>query len=487
MTRRLVVAGVTSGVGKTTIACALMAAFARRGHRVQPFKAGPDYIDPGHHTAAAGRPSRNLDSVLLSRSALLTLFVRAAQQADFAVIEGVMGLFDGRTGQGEAGSTAEIAKIVGAPVVVVIDAAKTARTAGAIALGCARFDADLAVAGFILNRIGSEAHARTAREAVEAATGLPVLGVMPRDPALDIPERHLGLVPTAERALSAGFVARLAAAAEAHLNLDGLWRLGERVRAVPLPLGGEGEGGVPADQVTRETVGQGGSRGRDLPDGLFPPVPVPPRATIAVARDAAFSFYYEDSLEILAAWGAEIVSFSPLADEALPRGTQGLYIGGGFPEVFAPELANNRPIRKAVTRAAAGGIPIYGECGGLMYLARALSDFEGVRHEMAGVIPVDSVMQRRRVTLGYRTVTALRSNPLMASGVQQTGHEFHYSELASAPRRSAAAYEVVDGDGRAEGYARGNVLGSYVHLHFGSSPTMARRFVAACARSQAIG
>ncbi len=454
--RRLVVAGVTSGVGKTTVATAILAAFRRRGRMLQPFKAGPDYIDPTYHTLAAGRPSRNLDSVLLSPGTLRALFDRASASVDLALVEGVMGLFDGRSERGEEGSTAQIAKLLGAPVVIVIDVAKTARTAGAVALGCACFDPSLPIAGFILNRVAGEIHARAATEAVEAATGLPVLGTLPRDDALALPERHLGLIPTGESAPDAAFMDRLADVAERHLALDRLWSI-----AAALP-----ERNVPEAAHARPN--------------LFPLEPPSVRARVAVARDQAFSFYYEDSLDLLAAWGAELVPFSPLLDQALPAGTQGVYLGGGFPELFAAELAENQPMHAALRRAAAAGLPIYGECGGLMYLGKSLRDFTGRRHALVGLAPIASAMQRGRVTVGYRTARALRRTPLLEPGMQVVGHEFHYSQPESPVAEEHAAYLLNERGGAAEGYAAGNILASYLHLHFGSDPAMARRFVASC-------
>ncbi len=460
--RRLVVAGVTSGVGKTTIASAMLAAFRRRGRTLQPFKAGPDYIDPTYHSLAAGRPCRNLDSVLLPPATLRALFDRASAHVDLALVEGVMGLFDGRSGRGEEGSTAQIAKLLGAPVVIVIDVAKTARTAGALALGCARFDLDLPVAGFILNRVASEAHARAATEAVEGATGLPVLGAVPRDDALALPERHLGLIPTAESGPDAALVDRLTDVAERYLALDRLWSIA---------------GALPERDPA---AGAGEDR------NLFPLDPPPVRARIAVARDRAFNFYYEDSLDLLAAWGAELAPFSPLLDQCLPVGTQGLYLGGGFPELFAAELAENQPMHAALRRAAEAGLPIYGECGGLMYLGRLLRDFSGRRHTMVGLVPISSAMQRERVTVGYRMATALRRTPLLEPGMQVVGHEFHYSQLEAPVDEQHAAYRLTERGGAAEGFARGNVVVSYLHVHFGSDPAMARRFVAACAATEPL-
>ncbi len=449
--RRLILGGVTSGVGKTTLACALLAAFRRREPHVQPFKIGPDYIDPSHHTIAAGRPSRNLDSVLLPPDSLRELFARAAGNSDLTLVEGVMGLFDGRNGHDEEGSTAHIAKLLQTPVVVVIDVAKTSRTAGAIALGCLRFDPQLHIAGWILNRVGSPTHAGWTTEAVESATGLPVFGAFPRDPELGVPERHLGLVPTEESTPDDGFYDRLAAAAEEHLSLDRLWAAAE---CLPLPA---------------------------ATTGLFPTDPVRTTAAIAIARDRAFNFYYEDSLDLLGAWGAELLPFSPLEDEELPEGSGGVYIGGGFPELYATELAENKRMHEAIRTVAHAGLPIYAECGGLMYLGRSLTDFEGRWHRMVGVTPLESRMQKRRVTLGYRSVRALRPSPILPQGSGARGHEFHYSELSEPAPARTAAYSIQEKDGAPEGYARGNLLTSYVHLHFGSDPSMARRFVERCA------
>lgn len=453
MTARIVVAGIASGVGKTTFACALAAAFAARGRRVQPFKVGPDYIDPGYHTRAAGRASRNLDSFLLPHATLRAVFTRAAAPVDLAVVEGVMGLFDGRSGADEEGSTAEVAKLIDAPVLVVIDVRAMARTAAALALGCLRMDPALRIAGFLLDRVGSDAHARSASDAIEAATGLPVLGALPRDEALVLPERHLGLVPVVEDAPHDAFFARLAMLAERHVALDRIWRIA--ADAPPLP-----------------------------PDDVVPGAPPASRARIAIARDRAFHFYYEDALEVLAASGAELVPFSPLADRRVPDGAQGVYVGGGFPEMHAAALAANRPMRDALARAVRDGVPVYAECGGLMYLGRSLEDLDGRRHEMVGVIPMDSVMRRRHLTLGYRTVSSLRATPLLRAGETVRGHEFHWSELARPLPSDRAAYRVAERGGVLEGYADRGVLGSYVHLHFAAHPAMARRFVESCARRE---
>ncbi|HZT07181.1 MAG TPA: cobyrinate a,c-diamide synthase [Chloroflexota bacterium] len=453
MTRRLVIAGTSSGVGKTTVVCGLISAYRQRGLHVQPFKAGPDYIDPSHHTAAAGVPSRTLDSVLVPHMNLRAIYKRAARSADIAIVEGVMGLFDGRGGQGEAGSTAQIAKLIDAPVVVVIDAAKTSRTAGALALGCVAFDPDLKVAGFILNRVGSADHARWAADSIQQATGLPVLGAFPRDPDLSIPERHLGLVPAAEASPAPAFFDRLAAATARAVDLDRVWSIADAPEPAPA-----------AANSAR----------------LYPDEPLAPRTAIAVARDLAFSFYYEDALDLLAAWGAEVIPFSPLWDDRVPTAARGVYLGGGFPELYAAQLAANSPMVASVRDVAARGLPIYGECGGLMYLGRSLVDLDGRTHPMAGIVPLDSAMQWRRAVLGYRTVTALRPSPLLPVGAEVTGHEFHYSVLGAPAPPERAAYRIAERGGGLEGYAVDNVLASYVHVHFAHDAAIARRFVERC-------
>jgi len=447
---RIVVAGLASGSGKTTLACALIAAWSRRGRRIQPFKIGPDYIDPGYHSAAAGRPSRNLDGFLLPPATLLEVFGRAAAPADAAVIEGVMGLFDGRAGPHDDSSTAAVAKLLGAPVIVILDVRAMAQTAAALALGAARLDPTLDVRGFVLGRVASASHTRSATAAVEAATGLPVLGTLPTDERLALPERHLGLVTAAERPLDPALVAALADAAERHLDLERIWDLATAAAPLAMPL-------------------------------EAPPARATPRLRIAMARDEAFSFYYEDSLELLEREGAELVPFSPLRDESLPPGTRGIYIGGGFPELHARALAANTAIRAAIRDAAAQGTVVYGECGGLMYLGGTLADMDGERHEMVGLLPLRTRMRRARAALGYRSVTALRASPLLEAGETVRGHEFHWSELEEPLPAATAAYSVAELGGAAEGYAAGRVLASYVHLHLASRPAMARRLVRWCA------
>jgi cobyrinic acid a,c-diamide synthase len=451
----LVVAGLASGVGKTTVTLGLIGALRRRGLSVQPFKVGPDYIDPSQHAQVAGRPSRNLDSWQIPEAGLRDLFARAAATADVALVEGVMGLFDGRTGEGEVGSTAQIAKLLRLPVLLVVDAAKAGRSIAAAVLGARTVDPAVRIIGVVLNNVASERHAAIGVEAVESLAGLPVLGWLPRDADLRQEERYLGLVPDAERRLSPTLVERATARVEAQIDLDRLARMAEvgRVEAAP--------------------------------SGLFPALPVARRGRIAVAQDEAFSFYYQDSLDVLEAWGAELVSFSPLRDEALPQGIGGVYLGGGFPELFAIELAVNGPMLRSMREVAARGLPIYAECGGLMYLQEALIDADGRRHRMAGLAPGTSTLVGKRLTLGYREVRARRASPIAAEGQMLRGHEFHWS-VCEPPSSETAAYEIADGSGRVEGYAADNVLASYVHVHFASDPRLAPRFVDACAERPRI-
>ncbi|HEX2091709.1 MAG TPA: cobyrinate a,c-diamide synthase [Longimicrobiaceae bacterium] len=443
---RLVLAAPGTGQGKTTVAAALMRLLADRGLRVAPFKAGPDYVDPSHHRAAAGRPSRNLDGWLLPRDTLRALFRRAVtgeREADIAVVEGMMGLFDGRSATGEEGSTAETAKLLGAPVVLVLDVWTLARSAAAIVRGLRDFDPKLSLSGVVLNRAAGPGHYTLCREAIESATGVPVLGWLPPDPGIAVPERDLGLVLAGEVGID---LDRLAERARETLDVDGLLRVARS--APPLPVG---------------------------PDPLPPPVPTR-RAVIAVARDAAFDFYYEDNLDLLRDLGAELRFFSPLADTRLPGGAGALYLGGGYPELHAARLSTNAGMREAVRRFAESGRLVYAECGGLMYLSEALVDGAGTRHPMVGVVPGVSVM-RERVTLGYREVRALRDSPLVRAGETVRGHEFHYSTLEPAP--DPPAYRSVDGT-ETEGVVagpRGNVLATYLHLHFGTDPQLAERLV----------
>ncbi len=448
MIPRLVIAGAASGVGKTTITAGVVAALRSRGLRVQPFKCGPDYIDPSYHAVAAGVPCRNLDTWMISKEALLDLFARATRSADIAIVEGVMGFYDGRNGLEEAGSTAEIAKTLDAPVILILNVDKTARSAGAMALGYKEFDRNVRLAGVILNRTGSQNHLRWTKEAVEAATGIPVVGYLPKNADLHLPERHLGLVPTSEGGEMIQRIGSIRQQVEATVDVDKLITI---CRAAPV---------------------------LEWPNsaGLFLLHDEGSRIRLAVARDEAFSFYYEDNLDILRAWGAEIVFVSPVHDSQLGD-VDGLYVGGGFPEVYAAQLSENRSFIHSIRMLAEAGLPIYAECGGLMYLSEGIVDFEGSRYPMVGLVPGWSQMQSKRVRMGYVSVEALADSILANKGQELRGHEFHWSKLQSFDGK--AAYRVVGGD-RVDGFAERNILASYVHLHFGTDVSLARRLIAAC-------
>lgn len=450
-TRGLVIAGTQSGVGKTTVTLGLLAALRRRGLVVQPFKVGPDFIDPGHHTRAAGRISRNLDGWMLSREANVALFRRQVRGADVAVVEGVMGLFDGYDGASEAGSTAQMAKWLGLPVLLVVDARAMARSAAALVHGFASFDPELTVAGVIFNRIGSTTHLEYLQQALSSLKGVRGFGGLPRDQELAIPERHLGLATTEDHPLGEGYLTHLADWLETHLDVDGL------LEALPLLALPE----EPHAEVTPSTV------------------------RLGVARDRAFCFYYPENLELLADSGAELVPFSPLNDRELPGDLHGIYLGGGYPELYAAPLAANVSMRRALKACAAAGLPIYGECGGLMYLAKEIRDLEGQAHPMTGVFPFTVRMLPRLKALGYREVTLATASLLGPAGTRARGHEFHYSEMVGKPTGVSCVYRLTPRKGGstvAEGYCEHNVLASYVHLHFCSNPEVPRHLVASCRR-----
>jgi cobyrinic acid a,c-diamide synthase len=443
--RVLVVTGVGSGVGKTSITLGLLAALRRRGLAVQPFKVGPDFIDPGLHAVVTGRPSYNLDGWMCGRQRVLDVLTRAAGDADVALIEGVMGCFDGVDGASDDGSTAQIAKWLGAPVVLVLDAAALARSAAAVVLGFERFDPDLRVAGVIANRVGGATHARWIAEAIGAACRAEFLGGIAYDPSLTLPERHLGLHTAADGALTGDLTRRLADAVERGVNLD-------RLLALAGPLA------PPTPAVSRN------------------------RVRIGVARDAAFQFYYAENLELLQGAGAELVWWSPLTDADVPD-VDGLYFGGGYPELHAGALAENSSVRKAVRRFAEAGRPIYAECGGLMFLAESLEDLEGRVHPMVGVLPAAVRMRPHGLTIGYAEVTLQADGPLGAAGTVVRGQEFHASTLGPVPAAIRRVYRVraPGGGERAEGFVVGRTLMSYLHLHFASNPAVATAFVDACA------
>ncbi|MFI8068328.1 cobyrinate a,c-diamide synthase [Streptomyces sp. NPDC086033] len=507
---RLVIAAPSSGSGKTTVATGLMAAFAARGLAVSPHKVGPDYIDPGYHALASGRVGRNLDAYLCGPELVAPLFLHGARGCDIAVVEGVMGMFDGAAGEGELASTAHVAKLLRAPVVLVVDASSQSRSVAALVHGFASWDPEVRVGGVILNKVASDRHEALLREALESA-GVPVFGVLRRVAQVDTPSRHLGLVPVAERrgeAVSA--VAAMAEQVRAGCDLDGLvalargagalscaaWDAAEVLASspppplpVPPPEGGPPPGGsapwTPAPQ-TPEGLDCANAGGAETPRGAgncatspHRPAPShepPDRPVIAVAGGPAFTFSYAEHAELLTAAGAEVVPFDPLRDEQLPGGTAGLVIGGGFPEVYAADLSANEPLRKAVAALAETGAPVAAECAGLLYLCRELDG-----QPMCGVLNASARMEDR-LTLGYRDAVAVSDSSLAVAGTRMRGHEFHRT-VVEPGAGDAAAWGVLVPRRRLEGFVQRGVHASYLHTHWASQPGVARRFVERCRTS----
>jgi cobyrinic acid a,c-diamide synthase len=463
---RLVVAAPASGHGKTTVATGLIAAYAARGAGVAPFKVGPDYIDPGYHGLAAGRPGRNLDPVMVGEDLIGPLFAHGAEGADLAVVEGVMGLYDGRVGEGDFGSTAHVAALLRAPVLLVVDAAAQGRSVAALVHGFRSFAAApyaaVRLGGVILNRVGSDRHEALLREACEEV-GAPVLGTLRRDPALAVPSRHLGLVPAAERrAEAAALIEALAGIAAAGLDLDAIWAVARSAPELPVTPWRPGD-----------AIAEARPAAADRGDSVAATAPV-----VAVAGGPAFSFSYAETTELLAAAGARVHPVDPLRDEALPPGTRGLVVGGGFPEAYAADLAGNAPLRSAVAALAATGAPIAAECAGLLWLCRSLDGAP-----MCGVLDAEASMTGR-LALGYRDAVALVDSHVAPAGARVTGHEFHRTSVTPrsgllADRRAEAAWAWRGAD--PEGFVDGGVHASYLHLHWAGRPDIPRRLVAACA------
>ncbi len=432
-----------------------MAYFQKIGLIVAPFKVGPDFIDPGHHTRITGTVSRNLDGWMLTREYNADCFRRHTASADIAIVEGVMGLFDGYSGTSEEGSTAQMAKWNNLPVVLVVNAQSMARSAAAIVQGFENFDPDLTFAGVIFNKVGSERHLAYLTEAMEGNSGIPVLGGIFRDESIEIPERHLGLVTNDEHILSAGAIAKLAGLIEDNIDIAKLLdNVKEYMASDP------DAGNVAKKDIQKEHI-----------------------VKIGVARDQAFCFYYKDNIEILESFGAEIVHFSPMEDSTLPKGINGIYFGGGYPELFAKKLSDNKSLLEEIQALSEKNMPLYGECGGFMYLCNDITDHDGDTHKMTGCLPFSLRMLNKLKTLGYREVAIKKASVLGETGHRVRGHEFHYSEIINVDETVETVYSVqkrVFNSSVEEGYLKGNTLGSYIHLHFGSNPKTAEKFVASC-------
>jgi cobyrinic acid a,c-diamide synthase len=453
---RVVIAATSSGVGKTTVTVGLIAALRSRGIRVAPFKCGPDYLDPTYHARVAGRASHNLDGWMMDRAGVLATFASAAADADIAVIEGMMGLYDSATPTSDEGSTAEVAKWLNAPVLLVSDCSGMARTVGAIALGFARFDPVVRLAGLICNNVGSRGHLDLLRE---ASPEFPVVGGLPRASREAFPERHLGLFSAIEAAVPASSFQFWGESVNDWCDLDAVLRIARSVPTLDTPL----------DDVTSVA---------------------PPRCRLGLAYDEAFHFYYEYNLRLLVDLGAELVRFSPVNDTQLPD-VDGLYFGGGYPEVTAEALSANIPMRTAIRRFAAAGGPIYAECGGLMYLTEGIRALDGKIWPLVGLIPGIAVMHDKLQAIGYAGVETRAPSFLGSARTAWRGHQFRYSTLEPIPPETIERlYRVAPRWGGApfmEGFHRGNLLASYVHSHWASNPAVAGNFVSACAERRKSG
>ncbi|HEX2299972.1 MAG TPA: cobyrinate a,c-diamide synthase [Pseudonocardiaceae bacterium] len=451
MVRSVVVAAPASGCGKTTVATGVMAALRRRGTAVAGFKVGPDYIDPGYHVLATGRPGRNLDPVLVGEHRIGPLAAHGGTGAEVAVVEGVMGLFDGRAGSAGHGSTAHVAALLGAPVVLVADVRGQGRSLAALLHGFRSFDPGVRIAGVVLNRVGSDRHEQVCREAC-AEVGLPVLGALRRDDRLVVPSRHLGLVTAAEHSAAAAAVDRWADAVAAQVDLDAVLALGRANSGAP-PWN-------PEDEVSAQVTAAG-------------------QPVVAVAAGPAFTFGYPEQAELLAAAGAVVAPFDPLADEVLPPDTAGIVLPGGFPEEHAAELSANAALRAQVAALAANGAPVHAECGGLLYLCRSLDG-----KPMCGVLGAQAVMTGRLV-LGYRDAVALRPSVLHEEGARVCGHEFHRTTVTPRAEAPAWAWSGAPPEGFVqgpEGFVQGTVHASFLHTHPAGCPAAVARFVAHCGK-----
>ncbi len=462
MASAIVIAGTHSGAGKTTVSLGLMQAFTRMGLKVQPFKVGPDFIDPSLHTQVCGRDSRNLDSFLTSGETVRHLFHRAASQADLSIIEGVGGLYDGYSGKDPKGSTAEIAALLDCPVLLVCDAYSSSRSIAAVVKGFVAFQPRVRIVGVVLNRIANPTHWEWCETAIREATGLPVVGALYHSPPLALRERHLGLIPAAEKNLDKKWLQELSKQINENFDIKNILKISQYKNRSHFLKGRAGKIQIGIRQNVR----------------------------IGIARDEAFSFYYKDNLDLLEDLGAELVPFSPLMDAQLPKGLTGLYLGGGFPEIYAKALACSQGIQRQIAKAAAQGMPLYAECGGLMYLGKKLKDQNRKVHKMTGILPFSTEMTGD-ISMGYVRAQSRRDHLLGRKGESFPGQVFHFSKMIPAvPSQSLSrlpyAYELSNGRRTfRDGIATGNLLASYMHVHFWSKPSLAANFVDRCAQWKA--
>ena len=449
---RIILAGTQSSVGKTTLALGIILALSKKGLKVQPFKAGPDYIDPTYHAQVSRNISANLDSYLMSNEAILELFKRRASRADISVIEGVMGLYDGLRGE-EQGSSADLAKILKSPVILIMDVRSLSRSAAAVALGFREFDKNVNIAGIILNNIGSKNHLDYVKQAIESKTKIKVLGYLPKILDLKLPQRHLGLVPTQETKLDNTFCKQLLNLVKKYIDLDQILKISRRAGKLPLNK-----------------------------KQIFIPQRLKSRLTLAVPRDKVFNFYYQDNLDILKHLGAKLVEFNSLENKKLPSEISGLYIGGGFPELFAAYLSKNINLKEDIYQKFKTGLPIYAECGGLMYLVERLIDFQKKSHSMVGIFKGSVSMADKLQALGYVNVETLKDNILSKKGNQVKAHMFHWSYLKGTSKSLTLAYKLKKGPNKVfyDGLIKKNALATYTHLHFASNLNFAKNFINSC-------
>jgi cobyrinic acid a,c-diamide synthase len=453
---RVVIASPHSGAGKTTVAVGLMNAFASRGLRVQPFKVGPDFIDPSYHTAATRVYSKNLDTWLTSPEAVREIFVKSSPTCDLAIIEGVMGLFDGAKSSDDFASTAEISRILNAPVILVIDVSRMAGSSAALVHGFKTYDQTLKLNGVVLNHVKSQKHTDLTKEAIEKV-GVRVVGALPETPSISMPSRHLGLIPALERNGLADFLAELGQFIEKHLDLDRIFEIAKD-----------------ADELETETEAD-----------TQQPTGAKAKTRVGIAYDEAFNFYYRDNIELLEANGAMVVPFSLIHDSSLPSNLDGIFLGGGFPEAYAKQLEENEGMRESVKKAVEDDMPVYAECGGLMYLVESMLDLNGCRRRMVGILNGRTVMGVKLESLNYSTAHVIHKNLLTDVGFTLRGHEFHYSKIEDVPADAKFAYEMKIGkgiSGRRDGWMEHSLLASYMHIHFAYDPKIAESFVEACRR-----
>lgn len=451
--RRLVIAGTGSGVGKTTLTIGIMAALQKKGYTVQGFKCGPDYIDPTYHTAVTGRTSRNLDSWMFEHDIVREILNKASVGADISIIEGVMGFFDGKNPLSNTGSTAEISMITESPVLLIVNCASMARSAAAIVKGFQAFSTGPNIIGVIANQVGSEGHYKIVKAAIEQECDVPVMGYMKRELDIDIPSRHLGLIPAIERGELEPFFDKLAHLVMETIDIEQLYLLAKT-----------------------STISSGNS-------GIFQSSSKKD-VCIAVAKDAAFNFYYQENLELLEAKGANIKYFSPLKGDEVPLDADGLYLGGGFPEEFADELSRNEIAIKSIRNAIEKGLPTLAECGGFMFLSKSIETTSREKYPMAGLIPGRIKMQKKLAALGYREITGTESNFLIKDCEQAKGHEFHYSTFESDDVLPHA-YEAKGRFGsKKEGCIIGNLVAGYTHFHFASNPKLVENWIGACLKQK---